>query len=94
MSVLWDKIRAAVIEERYLVSIHADGRCEERGITDWQVVAGVVDAEVEEERSSDQPNPSVVVRQTLPDGSEIVAVWAWLSRSRRAKLVTVYFPDP
>jgi hypothetical protein len=94
MSILWNSIRQAVVEDRYLVSMHAGEQCEERGITEWQVIAGAVDAEVVEERSSDKPNPSVVVRQPLSDGTEVEVVWAWLSRSRRALLVTVYFPSP
>ncbi len=93
MGRLLDDIRAAVRDDRFLVSLHADDRCEERGITDWQVVAGLDDAELVSERPESLPNPSIVVRQILIDGSEVEVVWSWLSRSRRAMLVTVYFPD-
>jgi len=57
------------------------------------VVAGLDEGEVLEERSDATPNATVVVRQILADGTSIEAVWAWLSRSRRTKLVTVYFLD-
>jgi hypothetical protein len=93
MGSLWDQVRAAVAEERYLVSWHADERCEEQGVTEWQLVSGADDAVVVEERLWTQPNPSVVVRQLLTDGSEVEVVWAWMPKSGRAKLVTVYFPD-
>ena len=37
--------------------------------------------------------PSVEVRATLPDGTEIKAVWSHLRQSGVAKLVTVHFFD-
>ena len=46
MGKLFENIRNAVQEERYLVSWHADVRCEERGVTDWQIVAGLEDAKL------------------------------------------------
>jgi hypothetical protein len=39
------------------------------------------------------PDPSVEVRETLPDGTEFKAVWSFLRRSGVAKLVTVHFFD-
>ena len=93
MGKLFDPIRQAVREDRYLVGWHADERCEERGVTDWQLIAGLDDAELVRERPASKPNPSVVVRQTLDDGSEVEVIWSWLAESRRAKLVTVYFRE-
>lgn len=92
MGQLVDEIRSAVLDERYLVSWHADERCEERGVTAWQVVAGLEEARLVEERLHSKPNPSVLLRQLLADGTEVEVVWSWLARTRRAKLVTVYFP--
>ncbi len=63
---------------------------EERGITAWQLVAAFDEAKRIRERPASQPNPSLVVSQILVDGTEVEAIWAWLSQSRRAKLVTVY----
>ncbi|HVC96999.1 MAG TPA: DUF4258 domain-containing protein [Pirellulales bacterium] len=93
MGAIFDKIRKAVAEDRFIVSWHADERCEEREVTDWQLVAGLQDAELIRERPASKPNPSVVVRQVLEDGSEVQVIWSWLASSRRAKLVTVYFSD-
>src|SRR5262245_26924182 len=90
---LFENIRDAVREDRFVVSWHADEMLEEREITDWQIVAGLEEAELIRERPRSKPNPSVVVRQLLPDGSEVEVIWSWLSRSRRAKLVTVYFDE-
>jgi hypothetical protein len=87
-------IREAVAQNQYLVSWHADERCEERGVTAWQLVAGLPEAELVEERPRSRPNPSVLVRQLLANGAEVEVVWSWLERSRNAKLVTVYFPGP
>lgn len=90
-AALWQSITAAVEREQYLFSVHARRRLEERRIAHWQVVDGVRTAEVVEGRPDDEPNPSVVVREMLVDGTEIEAVWAWLAKSRSALLVTVYF---
>ena len=40
MGKLFDKIRSAVREDRFLVSWHADERAEEREVAVWQLVAG------------------------------------------------------
>jgi hypothetical protein len=93
MGKLFDRIRQAVEKERYLVAWHADERCEERGITAWQLVAGLHDAKLIGERPQSKPNPSVVVKELLADGTQVEAVWAWLSKTRQAKLVTVYFRE-
>mgnify|MGYP001620191142 CR=1 FL=1 len=93
MGKLLDNIREAVRDERYVVGWHADERCEEHGVTDWQIIAGLEDAELVRERPASKPNPSVIVRQSLPDGTGVEVIWSWLSPSRRAKLVTVYFRD-
>ncbi len=93
MGRLLDNIRAAVREDRFLLAWHADESCEERGVTAWQIVAGLEEAELIRERPRSKPNPSVVVRQFLAEGSEVEVIWSWLSRTRRAKLVTVYFKE-
>ena len=93
MGALFDKIRAAVRDDLYIVSWHADERCEERGVTEWQLVLGHAETGLVRERPRSRPNPSVAVRQVLPDGAEVEVGWSWLSQSRRAKLVTVFFRD-
>jgi hypothetical protein len=92
MGRLFDEIRQAVHEERFLIAWHADERCEERAVSPWQLAAEIDSARLVRERPSSKPNPSVVVHQTLADGSEVECIWAWLFTTRRAKLVTVYFP--
>lgn len=91
MGKLFDQIRTAVREDRFWVGWHADEKCEERGVSEWQLVAGLEQAQLVRERPTSKPHPSVVVRQVLADGSEVEVIWSWLSQSRRAKLVTVYF---
>ena len=93
MGKLFDKIREAVANDRFVVSWHADERCEERGVTAWQLVAGLQDAKLVRERSRSKPLPSVVVCSELVDGSTVEVIWAWMAESRRAKLVTVFFRD-
>jgi hypothetical protein len=90
---LLDDIVAAVRGERFLVSWHADERCEERGVAAWQLAADIETARLVRERPRSKPHPSVVLRQELADGSEVEAIWSWLAESRRAMLVTVYFRE-
>ena len=93
MGRLFEQIKQAVREDRFLVGWHADERCEERGASDWQIVSGLEEAELVRERPRSKPNPSIVVQQSLPDGSEIEVIWSWLAYTGEAKLVTVCFPE-
>jgi hypothetical protein len=93
MGQLFDTIRRLVTEERYVVGLHASERLEERGIMEWQAVAGVADGELMAERPDAEPNPTVEIREMLPDGTKFNAVWSWLRQSDAAKLVTVHFFD-
>ena len=93
MGKLFDTIRQLVAEERYVVGAHASERLEERGIMEWQVVAGLEQSELIAERQDATPNPAVEVRESLPDGAEFKAVWSHLRESGVAKLVTVHFFD-
>ena len=90
---MFDRIRNAVATERYVFSDHADNMLRERGIMHWQIVAGVEGARVLSERPQTQPNPTVELEQTLPDGTSVKAVWAYLAALDLAKLVTVHFFD-
>jgi hypothetical protein len=90
---LFENIVAAIKSDRFIVSWHADERCEERNVSAWQLVAGIEDAELVRERPRSKPHPSAVVKQQLVDGSDVELIWAWLPDTRRAKLVTVYFRD-
>jgi hypothetical protein len=93
MGQLFDTIRQLVAEEKYVVGQHASERLEERGIMEWQVVAGLEDGALIAERPDATPNPAVEVRESLPDGTEFKAVWSHLRQSGVAKLVTVHFFD-
>jgi hypothetical protein len=91
MAQLFDTIQQLVAEEKYVVGLHASERLEDRGIMEWQVVAGLEDGELIVERPDAEPNPTVEVRESLPDGTEFKAVWSLLRQSGVAKLVTVHF---
>ncbi|MGE0608447.1 MAG: DUF4258 domain-containing protein [Pirellulales bacterium] len=91
MGQLFDTIRQLVNAEKYAVSEHAAERLEERGIMEWQAVAGLEDGKLVVERANAMPNPIVEVEECLPDGTEFKAVWSYLRRSDIAKLVTVHF---
>jgi len=93
MGQLFDTIRQLVTEGKYIVGQHASERLEERNIMEWQVVAGLEDGALIAERQDATPNPTVEVRESLPDGSAVKAVWSHLRRSGVAKLVTVHFFD-
>ncbi|MHB1423179.1 MAG: DUF4258 domain-containing protein [Gemmataceae bacterium] len=93
MAQLFDTIRQLVAEEKYVVGQHASERLEERGIMEWQAVAGLEDGELIAERPDAAPNPAIEIREALPDGTEFKAVWSLLRQSDVAKLVTVHFFD-
>jgi len=60
---------------------------------DWQAVAGMDDGLCIVENPNREPNPTIEVEETMPDGTEFKAVWAYLKTSDVAKLVTVHFFD-
>jgi hypothetical protein len=91
MGVLADSIREAVRENRYGFGFHAQRRLRERRIMGWQVVEGLEDAKLLEERLDGEPHPVAEFEQELPDGTPIKAAWAWNGLAREAKLVTVFF---
>jgi len=93
VSQLFDRIHEAVTQDRYLIGVHAANQLEDRGIPDWQVVAGVADGELIQERPNDRPNAAIEIRQVLPDGTPVKAIWSWLPHHRAAKLVTVHYFD-
>ncbi len=93
MSNLFHQIRTAVASDRYLIGVHAANQLDEQGIPDWQVVTGMSDATLLEERPNDRPNPAIEVEQILADGTVVKAVWSWLPSHKAAKLVTVHYLD-
>jgi hypothetical protein len=93
MVQLFDTIRKLVAEDKYIVGQHAVERLEERGIMEWQIVAGVANAELIVERPQAVPNPIVELVESLADGTEVKSVWSHLRQSGVAKLVTVHFFD-
>jgi uncharacterized protein DUF4258 len=93
MGRLFNTIRRLVLAEKYVIGEHASERLEERGIMEWQVVAGLEEGELLAERRGAMPNPTVEVRESLADGTEFKVVWSHLLRSGVAKLVTVHFID-
>lgn len=93
MAELFQLIQNLVAQEKYLIGEHASERLEERGIMEWQAVVGLEEGRLLLERPAAEPNPTVEVRELLPDGTPFKAVWSYLRQSGAAKLVTVRFFD-
>ncbi len=93
MGQLYQDIKQAVTEERYVIGRHANERLRKRLITAWQILSGVETGTLLVERSNATPNPVVEVQQELADGTPVKTVWAWVADGRIAKLVTVHFFD-
>lgn len=93
MDDLHQTILRLVAAEKYPVGVHASDRLDERGIMEWQASAGADAGELVAVCPDAEPNPTVELRQSLPDGTEFKAVWAYLAWSGVAKLVTVHFFD-
>ncbi len=93
MSRLFQTIRDLVLAGRYVVGQHAAERLDERGVLEWQVVDGIEQGVLLSENPERLPNPTVEVRQSLADGTEVKAVWSHMVLVDVAKLVTVHFFD-
>ena len=93
MGQLFSTIQQLVADEKYVVGEHASERLQERGIMEWQAVVALKDGELIAEKPRSKPNPTVEIRESLPDGTEFKAVWSLLRPSGVAKLVTVHFFD-
>jgi hypothetical protein len=61
MGQLFDTIRELVAEENYVVGQHASERLEDRGIIEWQVVAGLEDGELIDEMSVQMPRLTRII---------------------------------
>ena len=86
------RIRNAIAEGRWSFTDHADERIAERGIESWQIIEGVDEGETILIDPMAKPNPKMLIRQMLPDGAAVVAVWAFVKSINSAALITVYFP--
>ena len=93
MDNLGETIIRLIERGKYVIGLHASERLEERGIMEWQIVAGMDEYEIISERPDDEPNPSVEFRVYLPDGTDVKAVWSILQYANVAKLVTVHYFD-
>ena len=93
MGQMFEAIKRLIASEKYVVGQHAVERLEERGILEWQVVASLDEGRLIAECPDAKPNPTVEVTESLPDGTEVKAVWSHLRHSGVAKLVTVHFFD-
>ena len=90
MARLSDEIRQLLLANRYVIGEHAAERLAERGIMEWQIVAGMEEAASMTERRTSRPHPVAEFRIALPDGTSCKAVWSLLRTSGVTKLVTVY----
>lgn len=93
MGELFNRIREATRENRYVFSDHADNMLRERAIEHWQIVHGLEDARLLVERPTARPNPAVEVEQLLMDDTSVKVVWSYLQGLDFSKLVTVHFFD-
>jgi hypothetical protein len=87
---LFDEICGLVAEGHYLIGDHAWERLLERGIMEWQIIAGTAEARLITERPLARPNPIVEMRVPLPNGDDCKVVWSLLRREGVAKLVTAH----
>jgi hypothetical protein len=79
-----------VAEGHYLIGEHAWERLLERGIMEWQIIAGMPEARLITERRLARPNPVVEMQVPLPNGEDCKVVWSLLRHEGIAKLVTAH----
>jgi hypothetical protein len=58
MGELFETLRTAVRDGRYIFSDHADNMLRERAIAHWQVIEGLERGELLSERPQTRPNPT------------------------------------
>jgi hypothetical protein len=92
MGWLFETVRRAIADNRFIVTVHASNQLETRRISEWQVVMGTLESKLIRERPDDEPWPSVEVSITLAAGTSAIAIWSWMERDNAARLVTVFFP--
>jgi hypothetical protein len=93
MGEMFDRVRRAIYENRYLFSDHADNMLRDRSMMHWQIVHGIEHGRLLIERPAARPNPVVEVEQILADGTPVKAVWTYVQALDFAKLVTIHFFD-
>jgi hypothetical protein len=93
MTKLERQIRDAISSGRWNMSSHADERCDERGVEDWQLIEGFNAGRTVAIDPHAHPNPKILREQTLASGETVVVVWSYQHELCIAKLVTVYFED-
>jgi len=90
MSRLVEHVRDAIADGRVTISPHATVRCEDRGISVWQVIDGTIHAESVRPRPRSAPLPTVVACFEDAGGRRWQAIWSWDAERGIAKLVTVF----
>lgn len=63
----------------------------ERNVEVWQLVADYDEGRTFRVEVDALPNPKLLRKQVLADGTQVIVVWAFEKSVRVAKLVTVYF---
>jgi len=91
-----DLIREAMRQGRFAVSLHAEQRMRERGIT-FRQIRNIIMAEdveiIEIDHRPGRPYPTVLM-VGWEQGKPLHLVWAVDEANSRIFLVTVYRPDP
>lgn len=89
-----EKLREAILGERYRVIDHADdGMVADRLRLD-DVPGSVADGEIIEQYPTDRPFPSCLIYGNSGEGVPIHSVWAYNDATGWAALITAYRPDP
>lgn len=92
MGKLFERIRAAVDADSLLHGTRTSVvKSAEFRLGNW--LPAYPGSELVRERPRSKPNPSIVVRQLLLDGTKVEVVWSWISTTDHAKLVTVYLVE-
>ncbi|MCC6579379.1 MAG: DUF4258 domain-containing protein [Phycisphaeraceae bacterium] len=95
MSSTLEHIQSLVAAGKWMVSVHADERLEERDIDLEAIIQGVSIAVDIEEYPDASSGPCVLVLQHDPHGEPIHVVWGIRQGTTEpAVIVTVYQPDP
>ena len=88
---LEQNIRQAIASDEWAATSHADERLAERKVEAWQVAAASLTGVTMLVDPNALPNPKILIKGMLPDGTEVVIAWAWIESTRQAAVITVNF---
>jgi len=85
-----EDIKALIGERKYIITLHAKKRMDERGVSSADLITFIMDGDIIEEYPDSEPCPSALILGTVAccHCHAVVALC-----KNHARIITVYWPD-